>query len=72
MFSVDIWSATMLPLMVWLVRFSVTLLPFDPLFPQESFWILKKLPVLSLLIVLLFSLGFSQKKSVVNTDLKIN
>ena len=48
-------STTMLPVADWLMRFSVTVPPLLPELPHESFWMRRKLPVVSLFMIVLFS-----------------
>ena len=51
MVRLEIESTTMLPVAFWLVRFRVTVPPLLPDLPQESCWMRRKLPVVSLLMI---------------------
>lgn len=55
MVRLEMESTTMLPEVIWLVRFRVTAPPLLPDLPQESCLIRRKLPVWSLFMIWLFS-----------------
>lgn len=54
MSSVEIESITIFPLAVCSSITNNTVPPLEPDLPQESFWALKKFPVVSLFIIVLF------------------